>query len=118
MSDQYITVAFHLKVSLESDKAMNSPKEFKFGKTTVESPCGKEPEETEALIVYYNEVFDYGTRQVQDSDVALKVLDGVPGVQWSRVSGPSSGTLLDSDHAHATFRNPTRGGRIPVRCRD
>ncbi len=100
-----------IRVVCESERAANSAKEFKFGKTTVESPCAKTPDEAEALIVYYNEVFDYDTKQVQDFDVALKVLpDGVPGVQWAKVSGPQSGTLLNPAQSEATFRNPTKGG--------
>jgi hypothetical protein len=100
-----------LKVQLESDKAMNSPKEFKFDKTTVESPCGKKPENAEALTVYFYQAFNYITRQVQDFDVALKLVpEDLPGVQWTKVSGPASGTLLDDDQAWATFRNPTKGG--------
>jgi len=96
---------------LSSDKAQNSPRVFKFAKTTVESPCGEKPEDAEALIVYFNQVFNYMVREIQDFDVALKVLpDDLPGVQWSKMSGPSSGTLFDSDQAYATFQNPTKGG--------
>ncbi len=100
-----------LSVELACDDAVSSPKPFKFGKTEVESPCGKSADQAEALTVYYNQVFDYGSTQVRNFDIALKVLPaGMQGVQWSKISGPNSGSLLNADHAEATFQNPKKGG--------
>ena len=100
-----------VKVELLSDKAANSPKSFECGQTTVALPCGLLAEDAEALIAYHNDVFDYQTKQVQDFNVTLRVSpNDLQGVQWFKVSGPNSGSLINPNEAEAAYSNPKQGG--------
>ncbi|HBA84784.1 MAG TPA: hypothetical protein DCZ95_11880 [Verrucomicrobia bacterium] len=102
-----------VRVMLDSYSAMNSPKEFKVCETTFDSPCMKDPakEDVQCLTIYYNEVFNYNTRILQQLDVGLLVSPmDLDGISWSKVSGPNSGELIDPNNSEAIFRNPTKGG--------
>ena len=100
-----------IKVEMLSDKAANSPKTFNCGQTTVASPCGQDPAQAEALVVYYNSVFNYTTKVVDDFDVTLRLSPtDVPGASWAKVSGPNSGSLVNANQAEAIYRNPKKGG--------
>jgi hypothetical protein len=96
-------------VQLRSDKAAKSPVVFTFGKTDVGDPCnpqGKKP----ALVVYYKDVINQDF-EVQPFDVYLEITDTqLPNPQWSKHTGPDSGTLTDAGSTTATFSNPSKGG--------
>lgn len=100
-----------LTVELLSDKAVNSPKSFQCGETTLSSPCGLALSSANALLVHYNDVFDVSTKQVRDFTVTLKINPtDLQSVTWNKVSGPSSGELIDDKYAVAMYLNPKKGG--------
>ena len=104
---------YGLAVEMTSQKAANSPKTFRVGKTDPPAPCGKSPEQVDALTIYYNEVFNYQTKQLEDVDVTLQagtIFADLGEVEWTRAGGPSSGTLVPGANGEATFSNPTNGG--------
>lgn len=116
-----------LKVELESDKAVESPKPFDCGKTeaVLFNPCEFTPKydfwnivqgpENDAidssLTIYHDEVSD-AAGDAQDFDIKLRVLPNDVPALWSLKSGPAgSGILTDAGQSEATFSNPTKGGR-------
>ena len=116
-----------LKVELESDKAVESPKPFDCGKTEADifNPFEFTPKydfwnivqgpENDAinssLTIYHDEVSD-AAGDAQDFDIKLRVLPNDVPTIWSLKSGPaSSGILTDAGQSEATFSNPTKGGR-------
>ena len=116
-----------LKVELESDKAVESPKPFDCGKTEADlfNPLEYTPKydfwnivqgpENDAinssLTIYHDEVSD-AAGDAQDFDIKLRVLPNDVPTIWSLKSGPaSSGILTDAGQSEATFSNPTKGGR-------
>lgn len=100
-----------VKVNMLSDNAVNSPKLFEFGETNPNPPCGNAPEQAESLNVYFSDVFDYVSHEVDDYDVILRVSPTSLNIaSWSKHDGPLSGSLINSDKSEAIYRNPKLGG--------
>jgi hypothetical protein len=110
-----------LPVELSSTCAVNSP--HSFGQEVPEDPNVHRPTEKDltnvnawaqkldALVVFYDAVYDPGQDAVKDFDIELSCgLKGAQGLTWSQVSGPNSGQLSNANTSDATFSNPKVGG--------
>jgi hypothetical protein len=96
-------------IQLSSTKATKSPVTFEFGKTDIGDPC-TDPK-AKALVVFYKDVINKDL-EVQAFDVKLEIAPPPSNAtaQWTKHSGPDSGTLEGANNTTATYSNPSKGG--------
>jgi hypothetical protein len=100
------------KIELSSSKAINSPKEFEYGKTDLFDPrnptlANEQKAIDSALTIYYKNVRT-SQNLIQNFDVDLKIL--IATGRWAKFEGPASGTLSNASTSEAKFSNPKKGG--------
>jgi len=102
-------------VEASSPVADNSPHTFE-GQQSWPFDVTKSPTADEHLVVFYKDAID-SSFNVQDFDVTLKaniLPDGISADQfnevWSKISGPSSGSLNKTDTFEVKYQNPQQGG--------
>jgi hypothetical protein len=108
-------------IEASSPVATNSPQFFEGGKTNFGDPCSAGLSPGQALIVFFDAVRSIApatsNEVVNDFDVTLKahiLPSSVTADQltenWSKVHGPTSGSLDRKDTFEVKYQNPKKGG--------
>jgi hypothetical protein len=110
-----VTVLKVESIEASSPVADNSPNTFE-GQKSWPFDVTKSPTADEHLVVFYKDAID-SSFNVQDFDVTLKAnilpteisADQFNEI-WSKISGPSSGSLNKTDTFEIKYQNPKQGG--------
>ena len=103
------------ELEVSSPVAYNSPQKFFGLETDFGNPCSlKKP--GQALVIYYDQVVN-SDFTLKPFDIDLKAIvqpETLPNTlftpSWTRVSGPNSGVLNQTNQRNVIFQNPTEGG--------
>jgi hypothetical protein len=94
--------------SSDTKLKLSNPQLFLFGRT--EYPDIIANYNVPALVVFYNSVRETSFT-VHDFDVNLMAIPAqILNPEWTKISGPAYGHLLNPSQAQAVYRNPRKGG--------